>query len=187
MNKYMKRGVFLFPILILLGMTITPLLTIIFGEDVYLKTAPVDPRDLFRGDYVILQYEAEQLPLNKIDQGVLDYFEKKESQAIPYSPLTVYTVLKETPEGIHEVSRVVKEKPEKGLYLKGTIKHMWSWHEEVTVHYNLDKYFVPENTGRVLEDAIRTTSSDDNELTNVVAVIKVREGHAILSDVKVNK
>ena len=30
------------------------------GETVYLRTAPVDPRDLFRGDYVQLDYEIGQ-------------------------------------------------------------------------------------------------------------------------------
>ena len=28
-----------------------------YGETVFLRTAPVDPRDLFRGDYVQLQYD----------------------------------------------------------------------------------------------------------------------------------
>ena len=30
---------------------------------VTLRTAPVDPRDIFRGDYVILTYDIAQLPL----------------------------------------------------------------------------------------------------------------------------
>lgn len=187
MSKNNKRLVFLLPILILIGMTIKPILTIYLGDEVYLTTEPVDPRDLFRGDYVTLQYEAEVLPVNKIDEDIKQYFKEKEKEAIPYGSLNVYAVLKETPNGVHEVERVVKEKPKTGIYLKGEINHLWSYDEEVTVYYNLDKYFVPENTGSVLEDAIRTTSSDDNELTNVVAVIKVRDGHAILSDVKVNK
>ena len=32
------------------------------GEEILLKTAPVDPRDLLRGDYVILSYDVSTIP-----------------------------------------------------------------------------------------------------------------------------
>src|SRR3990172_5271139 len=32
------------------------------GRTVFLRTAPVDPRDLFRGDYVTLDYAATTVP-----------------------------------------------------------------------------------------------------------------------------
>src|SRR4029077_13511649 len=34
-----------------------------YGTDVLLKTAPVDPRDLLRGDYVTLNYDISRVPL----------------------------------------------------------------------------------------------------------------------------
>jgi len=37
------------------------------GEEVLLKTTPVDPRDLFRGDYVILNYEISRLNLDSLE------------------------------------------------------------------------------------------------------------------------
>jgi hypothetical protein len=37
------------------------------GTEVRLATAPVDPRDLFRGDYVILNYRISTLDLSKLD------------------------------------------------------------------------------------------------------------------------
>lgn len=36
------------------------------GTEILLKTAPVDPRDLLRGDYVILNYDISTIPLDKI-------------------------------------------------------------------------------------------------------------------------
>lgn len=36
------------------------------GTEVILKTEPVDPRDLFRGDYVVLNYEISTLDLEEI-------------------------------------------------------------------------------------------------------------------------
>ncbi|MFA6177031.1 MAG: GDYXXLXY domain-containing protein, partial [Phycisphaerae bacterium] len=31
------------------------------GKTIYLRTVPIDPRDLFRGDYVRLQYEISNI------------------------------------------------------------------------------------------------------------------------------
>ena len=39
------------------------------GVDVVLKTAPVDPRDLLRGDYVILTYDISTIPADKVTGG----------------------------------------------------------------------------------------------------------------------
>jgi uncharacterized membrane-anchored protein len=33
------------------------------GETIYLRARPVDPRDLFRGDYVVLAYEIDSVVL----------------------------------------------------------------------------------------------------------------------------
>jgi len=49
-----------------LGAMIWDRVTLLRSPDVVtLKTAPIDPRDIFRGYYVILSYEISQLPLDK--------------------------------------------------------------------------------------------------------------------------
>ena len=37
------------------------------GMEIRLKTAPVDPRDLLRGDYVILNYDISSFPTSKVN------------------------------------------------------------------------------------------------------------------------
>ena len=37
------------------------------GTVVYLRTAPVDPRDVFRGDYVQLSYDINRIPQDLAD------------------------------------------------------------------------------------------------------------------------
>ena len=53
----MKKNVFLyiglFWLVLILGFVAYKEMTLQTGEEVVLKTVPVDPRDLFRGDYVI--------------------------------------------------------------------------------------------------------------------------------------
>ena len=36
------------------------------GKVIHLRTAPIDPRDLFRGDYVRLNYEISRIPVSRL-------------------------------------------------------------------------------------------------------------------------
>ena len=47
------------PLLLLIGLTVKPLWTLTYGDDIALLTVPVDPRDLLYGDYVTLWYETK--------------------------------------------------------------------------------------------------------------------------------
>ena len=40
------------------------------GREIVLPIVPVDPRDLFRGEYVRLEYPAAQVPLAPADGGL---------------------------------------------------------------------------------------------------------------------
>src|SRR5438045_3812657 len=51
---------------ILLGMIALDGLPLALGERIKLKVVPVDPRDLFRGDYVVLDYE-----FNRFDPSII--------------------------------------------------------------------------------------------------------------------
>ena len=54
-------GIVLFQLVILLGMIGFNEATFAFGKSVVLQTVPVDPRDLFRGHYVVLRYKISTL------------------------------------------------------------------------------------------------------------------------------
>lgn len=143
------------PLVILLGMTITPLLTLILGQEILIKTQPVDPRDVFRGDHVILSYEINEIPIDKAPPVF-----KVEDEAYKLSWKPLYVILKK--EGnYYTVDRAIFEKPQEGIYLKAYFQSlMWpqtavyqgeSKIVGIQVTYNLDQYFVPENTGTSLE------------------------------------
>ncbi len=53
--------VFSIPVLILLILAFPPVWTTMTGDVIKIKTAPVDPTDLFRGSYVALKYEIESV------------------------------------------------------------------------------------------------------------------------------
>lgn len=53
---------FVLQVIVLVVMVSMPLTTRMSGDTILLRIVPVDPRDLFRGDYVILSYDLSRLP-----------------------------------------------------------------------------------------------------------------------------
>lgn len=185
-SNWKKLIAFSLPILILIGMSIPPFLTITTGNKIKLETRPVDPTDLFRGDYVRVNYKAEEVNISKLDKELKDYFRVNNSSFYD-KPVVVYSVLEKNENGMDVVEKVVKNQPKKGIYLKGEINYfpLNSSNEPdnqvVEINYQLDKFFVPENTGKDLENAI----SQPANKTSAIATIKVRKGHAILDKVEI--
>ncbi|MDF2960054.1 MAG: hypothetical protein K0S39_1789 [Paenibacillus sp.] len=116
-----------------------------YGNEIKLKTVPVDPRDLLYGDYVTLSYEISQLnPSLWKGEGEL-----------PKQGSRVYVLLKPV-NGLYEATGIYAEKPATApdeSVLKGRVRS--SWTEEIRVEYGLEQYYVPEGTGKELEEAAR--------------------------------
>ncbi|MBV1886910.1 MAG: GDYXXLXY domain-containing protein [Parvibaculaceae bacterium] len=128
------------------------------GTQMILKALPVDPRDLFRGDYVILKYDistitAATLELPKdLKVGQKIWVEMAPSKTNPLAPW-------------HAVSVHSKYDPTlKGQLIKGTLlsqrKHTKNWKRcktsscgSIRISYGIKKYFLPEGTGKELEKA----------------------------------
>lgn len=183
--KYFK--ITAIPLIILCGMTVLPLLTLLFGEEILLETVPVDPRDLFRGDYVTLDYKISQIDGEYFSKFIPsdDYW----SWEYQFRKQPIYVALEEK-NGYYEVKDVFVDKPLKeGHYLKATIRYIDRDYNQkmeentseygkmnyVVVDYQLDKYFVPENTGLELEEASRSGT--------LTAKAKVFRGYALLTDI----
>ena len=114
------------------------------GAVILLETRPVDPRDLLRGDYVILNYKISTIPTSLFT-------------AFPPDPMeygrTVWVAL--TPRGeFHELIRASMERFEPGAgEILVQAKSKWWGNSrsgragEITVEYGLERYFVREGTG----------------------------------------
>jgi uncharacterized membrane-anchored protein len=173
MNKRAKQLVLAcsVPVLILLGMCFSPLYTMLTGEDMVLQTKPLDPSDLFRGDYVTLQYEAEEVPISLVDKAVVSRLQDQGGQFDVF-------VLMEKKDGVHTPIKVSLEKPDKGIFLKGTINYIDKdnqGQEIAFIEYNLDKYFLEDNTGTEWEKA--------SAKGEILAKLKVNNGYAVLTDI----
>ncbi|HEX3033067.1 MAG TPA: GDYXXLXY domain-containing protein [Bacillota bacterium] len=191
----------LIPILILLGMTVKPVMALYNGQEVRLKTQPVDPSDIFRGDYVTLNYEINdvnltQFPeLNQVKEDLWDYEKTRK-----YFNRKVYVTLKEE-KGFFVVAGASFSPPAGNqLYLAGKIAYVFNKvprdtgevprepvkeppnklepaaPDTVRVQYELDKFFVPENTGTQLEELSRKGQ--------LLARVKIYNGYGLLTKIE---
>ncbi len=130
------------------------------GKEILLKTVPVDPWDLFRGDYVNLRYEISTIDLSRIPyEG--DFVADDD----------VYAVLS-SGEKFWYVTRVGKNKPalqKNEVCMKGKVM---SSGNTLRVDYGIESYFVPEGKGRDIEMNIRDTSVKVSVDSNCRAIIK---------------
>lgn len=81
------------------------------GDKVVLKTTPIDPRDLFRGDYVNLTYEITNLDLDSQSQ---------KPEFLPGRP--IYVNLETAADGASAAASVSKEEPASGRFIQGRVR-----------------------------------------------------------------
>jgi uncharacterized membrane-anchored protein len=142
-------------VLLLMFLMASKGITLATGATVVLKTVPVDPRELFRGEYVALRYEISALDLTRL---------RNELQHSPLRPGDrVYAVLAPTTERGQKtwwaIALYDKKPSEEELAGDGTeatlIRGTVARHQDKTVEvdYGIESYFVPEGEGPKLEQA----------------------------------
>lgn len=112
------------------------------GEKILLKTRPIDPRDLFRGDYIVLTYEISSLNIDILENKDLNVSKGD----------TVYIGLKK--EGKYWTSQNIHKNRPTGLSIRGKIKNIRehiSFGKILDIEYGIESFFVPEGEGRELE------------------------------------
>jgi uncharacterized membrane-anchored protein len=122
------------------------------GREVTLQTQPVDPRDLLRGDYVVLRYDISQLAAGALAG----------QPAAERNPI-VFVKLAPNANGLYEAVSVHAEPvavAAPDVLIRGRLAYGTScgsagraFCDKLTVHYGLESYFVPEGEGKKLEQA----------------------------------
>jgi uncharacterized membrane-anchored protein len=131
-------------LVILVVIAAIPLRTLAKGQVVSLMVEPIDPRDLFRGDYVNLRYSLlSSIPLNRPSGKMFT-----PGDTI-YVPLTLARgpglpnplALPELPTTIHPG----------GLAIRGKVVRTQS--DSLHVEYGIESFFVPQGRGQEIERA----------------------------------
>ena len=129
------------------------------GHEITLKTVPVDPRDLFRGDYVILNFAISRVELADVPHP--DTIDELDEVFVIISPQdddwAVFSLSEAMPDTMPPGAQVLRADVD---YLSGE-----GANRTARLRYGVESYFVPEGTGRDLEKLVR-----DKALSVIVAV-----------------
>lgn len=164
---------YFWPLLILVTLVQTAaLFKIVYDKDRLIKTGreitmpvkPLDPRDIFRGDYVTLGYDISTLSTAQMPIGSVDKFPIGSAAYVTVAP---------NPAGGWAVTSVSPEFPKAAspadVVLKARVDHIWPGQtasdSTISLRYGIETYFVPEGTGRALESKVR-----EHKIDAIVAV-----------------
>lgn len=120
------------------GMIALEAVPLLIGERVVLRTVPVDPRDIFRGDYVILSYDVNRIP----PTGIAGSAVSGGGWDPALQGRTVYVPLEADDDGAHfHGARPTVHRPANRPYLRGQVNGG-------RIDFGIEAYYVQEGTGR---------------------------------------
>lgn len=126
----------------LLGTVVTQEYALAHGKIILLETRRVDPRDLLRGDYLILNYKINDVPTNLFSPPV--------QKDLPYGT-RVFVALAPGTNQCYEVTRASTNQfapAANEVLLRGQTQYAWGRAtNSIHVNYGIENYYVAENTG----------------------------------------
>ncbi|MEQ1753833.1 MAG: GDYXXLXY domain-containing protein [Micropepsaceae bacterium] len=121
---------------------------------VTLKVVPVDPRDMFRGDYVVLNYD-----ISRVDVATLAGDDKFSSGE------TAYVTVQKQSDGIWNAVAIAHKPVSQSpgdVALLATVQYAddpaANASANVSLTYGVESYFVPQGTGHAIEEEARKGS-----------------------------
>ncbi len=140
---------FVFQLVILAGLSGKGLVPRITSDRVRFEVIPVDPRDLLRGEYIILGYEFSRLPedVSLLDETLRSH---KINQNSNQKNIHVYVTLKfDLQQDLYKGIFFASTPPTKGRYLKGKLI------SNNRIEFGIESFYLQEGKGLIYEQAIR--------------------------------
>lgn len=146
--------------------------------DVFLfKTAPVDPRDPFRGEYVQLNFEAANGSWAAPDTSTGNYTRRR-----------AYALLVADGEGYAQITSLMREEPGSGAFIPVFYYTFGEGEHSVTqVELPFDRYYLEEGDGPKTEELLTPDWSNGTPTTPMPAhaVVHVLNGESVITDLVV--
>lgn len=135
------------------------------GQEVVFKTQPIDPRDFLRGRYVRLNFGISQIVVKDFAELFPDY------KNTIYEGRPIYVIVQENDEGRHEYAGLQLQKPESGLFVKGTLSTVYRLIDKeneghVSIKFGIERFYASETVAPDLEKRMR-----DGEVTDIVVAV----------------
>ena len=146
----------------LVAFAVTKQYAVATGTEVVLQGAPVDPRSLMQGDYAILDYEIAVIP---------DRYESF------FEPGDDVIVVLTKGDGVWEAFEYLNG--DRGHRLSNEVFIRGELQSAGRIDFGIGTYFVPEGTGRAVEEAgdvkIKVSLSDDGDATVTGLILDGKE------------
>lgn len=125
------------------------------GKEVLLKIEPVDPRDLLRGDYIVLGYDISRIPVKMIANVPADKFSSDDTPIVVrlkkgadgyWQPITAWFGQAPSLPGADEAD------------IAGHVAEGWDLREpEMTIapDYGIERFYLPEGEGMAIQNDMR--------------------------------
>ncbi len=127
------------------------------GQEVTLAVEPVDPRDLLRGDYVVLGYNIGRVPA--------DLFPEEQPRSVPGDGRAVHVRLRADENGIWQPVAASFDAPPSAMAAEGEVDIRGTTHSRwdegtshIDVRYGIERFYVPEGEGRAIEADLNVRS-----------------------------
>ena len=158
-----------FQLCVLVGMVTLSASPLWTGTEIRIKTIPVDPRSLFRGNYARLRYDISELEIPKeITQKKIRNGEIIYAQMLP------------TDNNIYAFYKLSFEKPQDGIFIRGRVNQK-RYYENRTLYqikYGIEAFFAPKEKALALENDLRESG---------IAVLMIsKSGKARLKSIESN-
>ncbi len=136
------------------------------GQEIKLKTIPIDPRSLFRGNYARLRYDISNIPAKDINKLIT-----------PRHGEIIYVKLKAEADGVYAYNGVSPNKPDNGIHIRGRVQtHRGRINAgNYQVKYGIEAYFAPKEKAIALEHKLRNKG--------LAIVMVAKNGKATLKEV----
>jgi uncharacterized membrane-anchored protein len=120
------------------------------GRVVFLRTAPVDPRDAMRGDYVRLSYDISQVT-RSLWRGRLAQMDVSTLRP----DTVVYASLNLTNGPVAELTGLDLDPPSDGCFLRGRTERRWGGNssDSIRVRYGIEAYFTQQGRALAIEQS----------------------------------
>ncbi|MBN2443696.1 MAG: GDYXXLXY domain-containing protein [Spirochaetales bacterium] len=134
-KKYIVPALIIFQFLWIIATVFILEVNLATGKTIKLQLAPVDPRSLMQGDYVILNYTISRIP----------HYTPSPSES------RVRVILSPDNKGIYNVKSIFSPSAfleQDDVVVNGTFMGD-------RIFYGIENYFVPEGTGKQVERSVR--------------------------------
>ncbi|NJO89360.1 MAG: GDYXXLXY domain-containing protein [Chloroflexia bacterium] len=145
------------------------------GTEYKFRVAPIDPNDPFRGKYVTLSFAANI------------YYDL---DSLFYRNQEVFVVLGLDDEGFVRIDDVASEQPfDSNNYVKAKVNSIYKDYGDegryvVRIDYPFNRFYMEESKAPEAESLYWEAARDTNQVA--YALVRVKEGEAVLLDVLIN-